>query len=78
MIKTINLILEDIGIQVESNDSSDLITVKLNSYVINEEKSVPGHTHYEVKDVIEVYPTIDEVKEIIKALQQVLPKEELE
>lgn len=76
MIKTINLILEDTGLSLESDGDSGLVTIRLNNFVFDEEKSTESNKFYNEKDVVEVYPSVDEVKEIIKALQQVLPEED--
>lgn len=76
MIKTINLVLEDAGIRLESNNGSDLITVRLNGFVLDEKQSKKGHEFYKESEVVEVYPSVEEVKVIIKALQQILPEDE--
>jgi hypothetical protein len=76
MIKSVNLVLEDTGLQVEYNSASCLVTIRLNEFVMDEEKSKPGHDVYKESGVVEVYPSVDEVKEIIKALQNILPEEE--
>ena len=67
MIKTISLSLEDIEIQLEHEvEESELIGIEFGR--IEEDGTVIN--------TVSVYPSIKEVKEIIKALQQILPEEE--
>jgi hypothetical protein len=78
MIKSISLILEDTGLQIEHDTNSDLVSIRLNEYVLDLEETTPGNEVYIENDFVKVYPTVDEVKEIIKALQSILPEEEIE
>lgn len=78
MMKNITLCLEDCAIQLEVYSDSDLVTVRLNDFVKDEERSQPHHEVHKENNVVEVYPSVDEVKEIIKALQLILPEEEQE
>lgn len=76
MIKTINLTLEDTGLRLEREHSSDLIKIRLNDFVTDQEKSKPGHEVFIANSIVEVLPSVKEVKEIIKALQNILPQED--
>lgn len=76
MYKSIQVVLDDTGLQVESNYDSGLIKIRLNNFTEDTNESKPGHDVFKEKDVVEVFPSFDDVKEIIKALQQVLPEEE--
>jgi hypothetical protein len=76
MIKSVNLVLEDTGINAEYDSNSSLVKIRVNEFILDEEKSSPGHEVYKEGNVVEVYPTVDEVKGIIKALQNILPEEE--
>lgn len=74
--KTVNLAFEHCGIQLESNIYSGLITIRINDLVLDEIKS-EGHLEcFKEKNVVEIYPDVDELKEVIKALQQILPEED--
>lgn len=66
MIKTISLTLEDTELNLEREDHANLIDFQIGK--IEEDGCVT--------DVIHVLPSIKEVKEIIKALQNILPDEE--
>lgn len=76
MFKIIHLVGEEFGLQIDRNEDSEAVVLRLNDFVLDEEKSKPGHSSFKVHNVLEVYPTIDEVKEIIKALEQILPEDE--
>lgn len=77
MHKSIHLVMEDTGLQVEYNDDSGIVIVRLNNFILDSEKSKPGHEVFKENHVVEVYPSVEEVKEIIKILQQILPEEEV-
>lgn len=68
--KTITLVGEGFCLQIEHGVDVDMITVTLNDFVKNEEKSTPDHTHYDQKDKVEVYLTPEELEEVIQALHQ--------
>jgi uncharacterized protein YqgV (UPF0045/DUF77 family) len=72
--KRITLLLEDAGLRLEFNAASTLITVCLNDFVLDEEATKSGHEVFKEKNKVEVFLDVYEVKEIIKALQQVLPE----
>ncbi|MCM3242726.1 hypothetical protein M3598_08205 [Cytobacillus oceanisediminis] len=74
--KNITLLGEDFCLQIEHGTDTDMVTVTLNDFVRNEDKSIPGHEHFEANDKVEVYLTPKEVEEVILAFQQVLVKED--
>jgi hypothetical protein len=76
MFKSIQITGEEFSLQIDRNADMDLAVLRINDFILDEEKTKPGETFYQANRVLEVYPTIDEVKEIIKALQQILPEED--
>lgn len=68
MFKEVITTFESAGLRVEGNVSQDLVTIRLNEYVESEEES----NVYVESDVVEVYVTPEELKEIISSLQNVL------
>lgn len=74
--KEINLHFEDCRFEMEANTESDLVILRLNDFVKNEEDSSPSNEVYKVGNKIEVYSNFDEVKALIKALQEILPEED--
>lgn len=74
--KKIDLSFEDCAIQLEADIYSGLITVRINEYVLDLEKSKPNQEVYKSGDVVEIYPAASELKEIIRALQQIIPEED--
>lgn len=76
MFKIIHVVGEEFGLRVDRNEDSEAVVLCLNDYILDEKKSEPGNPVYRENRKLEVYPTVDEVNEIIKALQQILPEEE--
>ncbi|EFV78989.1 hypothetical protein HMPREF1013_00873 [Bacillus sp. 2_A_57_CT2] len=74
--KNVTLLGEDFCLQIEHGTDSNMVTVTLNDFVINKEKSTPEHEYFEANDKVEVYLTPEEVEEVILAFQQVLVKED--
>ncbi|MCV9884731.1 hypothetical protein [Metabacillus halosaccharovorans] len=66
MLKTINVVLEDVDLKVEQDSESNLVEIHLGR--IEEDGSV--------LEAVQVFPSISDVKQIIKALQHILPDEE--
>jgi hypothetical protein len=76
MFKSITLTGEEFGLQIDRNPDSDIISFRFNDFIYDEEKSKPGHAFYKENNILEVNASIEEVKEIIKALQEILPEED--
>lgn len=66
LLKTINVVLEDVDLKVEQDSESNLVEIHLGR--IEEDGSV--------LEAVQVFPSISDVKQIIKALQHILPDEE--
>lgn len=75
MFKSLTLVGEEFGFQVDRNKESEVLIVRVNDFVLDEKKSKPCHTVFKENKVLEFYPTVDEAKEIIKALQHVLQED---
>lgn len=78
LVKEINLVFGHSAVRVESSTDSTLVTLRINSYVLDEGKSKPGHEYYNEAEVSEIYLESKELKEVIKALQEVVVEEETE
>lgn len=75
--KEINLSFKEMAIELESDPESGIIIMRFKEFVIDQEKTTtPEYVYYKQKNTFEVYPFVEEVKEIIKALQQILPEDE--
>lgn len=75
MFKMIQVNCEEFGLCVDRNEDSNIVVFCLNDYIVDEEKSEPGNTVFKKNNILEVYPTVDEVKELINVLQQILPED---
>lgn len=73
--KEINLFTDHFGLELELNADMGIVVIRLNEFVLDEEKSTPECEFYKNNNKIEVYPDVDELKEIIKSLQQILPED---
>jgi hypothetical protein len=78
MIKTVNLLFEDARMEGEYNSDTDLVMIQMSDFVLDKEESKPGHEVFKENRKVEVFTTVEETKEIIKALQEVLPEGEEE
>ncbi|MFS0822135.1 hypothetical protein [Bacillus sp. 1P02SD] len=76
--KEINLVFEDSGVKVEYNSDSTLVTLRVNDYLLNENKSTPELDYYEERNMTEIYLTSKQLKEVIKALEQMVVEEDEE
>lgn len=76
MFKSITLTGGELGLQIDRDPDSDIISFRFNDFIYDEENSKPGHAVYKENNILEVNASIEEVKEIIKALQQILPEED--
>ena len=76
--KDINLTFEEFRIEVESNNESDMIIIRLIDYVLDKKKSTILNKVYKPGKKMEVYATTEDIKEIIKSLGEILPQEESE
>lgn len=74
--KEISLLFEQSSFEVETDNDSNLVMVRVNEHLLDEEKSTLGNSYYKSGNKIEVFFDVLEVKQIIKALQQVLPEDE--
>jgi hypothetical protein len=74
--KEINLIFDQFSLEVESNPDMEIFILRLIEFKLDEEKSTSGNVYYTTENKIEIYPSEDEIKEIIKLLQQILPEDE--
>ena len=61
-------------VEVRSFDD-EVIALTLIELVEDDEKSTHDNTHYKKDDSVEIYLGIDEVKEVIRALQSMLPSD---
>jgi uncharacterized protein YwqG len=76
MFKFIHLIGEEFGLQIDRNVDMDIFVLRLNDFIEDEENSAPGKKVFKENRILEVYPTVDEIKQIIKALKEILPEDE--
>jgi hypothetical protein len=74
--KEIKLTFDHMALELECDPDSGIVIMRLQEIILNEEKSTPNRDYYETKNTVEVYPDTDEINEIIKALQNILPEEE--
>ncbi len=72
MVKIIQTIFEDSCFQLEYNDSMGLIAIRVNDFEKDEEKSEPNNVVFREGQALEVFPEVEEVKELIKALQYII------
>jgi hypothetical protein len=76
LVKEINLIFEHFSLELESNPDMGALVLRLTEFALDEEKTTPECDFYKTKNKLEIYPDYDEIKKIIKALQQILPEDE--
>ncbi|NRD80325.1 hypothetical protein HPT25_23670 [Bacillus sp. BRMEA1] len=72
MFKIIHLTGEDFELQVERHSDIEAVVLRFNDFVLDEKESKEDDPVYKENQVLEVYPSVQEIKEIIKALQGVL------
>ncbi|WP_026572475.1 hypothetical protein [Bacillus sp. UNC438CL73TsuS30] len=72
--KEIKLVFEHIGFELESDPDTGIVILRLKELCVDDEQSIPEISVYKEKNIIEVYPLVDELKEMIKAMQQILPE----
>lgn len=72
MFKSITLVGEEFGLQIDRNEDSEVLIVRVNDFILDEKKSRQGSAVFKENNVLEFYPTVEEVKEIIKSLQPFL------
>lgn len=74
--KEINVIFKDFEVELEHFPDMCSTILRLTEYVVDKEKTTQECDIYKVNNKIEVYPDYEQIKEMIKALQQILPEEE--
>lgn len=70
--KQIKVTFQKLEFELECDPEMGIAIMRVEDFVENEEKSTPDCTYYESKNIIEAYPEIDELKEIVKAMQQII------
>ncbi|MCB5235476.1 hypothetical protein [Niallia circulans] len=76
MLKNTQLFFEGFSFQIDYDNDNSNIIIRINDYVLDEESSKPFHSVFKENVKIEIYPEIDDLKEIVKVLQEVIDKEE--
>jgi len=75
MIKNVSLVFDDdFGVEIESNNGE--ITLIVNNFELDMEKSTEGHQVYKQSDTVRVFATREDIKQIIAAFQYVLESDE--
>lgn len=73
--KMVHLLFEDAGFQFEYNTDSTLVTIRVNDFKLDEKNSKEGHEVYKENNKTEVYIDPNELKEVVKALSELIPEE---
>jgi hypothetical protein len=60
------------------NHDSDSVIFTVNDFIKDEEESTENHLVMKENDKLEVYLSSDELKELIRSLQSILPEGEME
>lgn len=76
LTKEINLSFEHFELKLECNANMGTVILRVTEFVLDEEKSTPECDFYKTNNKLEIYPGVDDLKEIIKAMQQIIPEDE--
>jgi len=72
MFKSITLVGEEFGLQIDRNEDTGIVIIRVNDFVLDKEKSKPDYPVYKENSVIEFYPSTDEAMQIAKSIQHIL------
>lgn len=74
--KSVSLTFEDFSVDIERDNDSFFSTITIKTFDLDTEKSTPNNDVYKIDQTFEFYANDEEVKEIIKALTEIIPKNE--
>lgn len=75
MLKQVNATFEDFAVQIDTNADNEFVMLRVSNFVHDEIASKPGHQVFKENETLEIYPNVDEVKQLIKLLTESLPIE---